>query len=397
MSNRLVGRAVFVLLLGASLLSCQRPSNSARAEHQPPARLFSEPIPRDRLADDVGRFLAGLPGGAVGPFAALESEAAWQAHRLASDELWAKVDRQWMPAIDRFQKTELSGDSIEDSIVFYPFSGPDTLMLTAFFPQNPVYVMVGLEPVGTLPRPRRMTEEELSAYLADIRDTVSSELVRSFFITREMDKEFRGQVTDGLFAPILMLLTRTHHTVLGHRYVRLDENGRIVERTADYKAPGRIGNKGVEIEFRTDADQSVHDLFYFSVNLSDSRLKQNKPFLTFLAGLKRMSTFLKATSYMPHQPGFVTIRQEVLEDSSTILQDDSGIPYRFFDPDVWQVQLFGGYTQPYGSFRYLVQPDLRKAYETEQPKPLGFRIGYGFSKAPSNLQLAKRLAESASR
>ncbi len=397
MRRILNGRAVCLLLLGASLVSCQRPANPAPAEHRPPLRLFSEPVPRDRLADDVGRFLAGLPGRAGDPFLIQENQAAWEAHRRASDEIWRKVDEQWMPAISQFQQTELSGGPIEDSVVFYPFSGPDTLMLTAFFPRNAVYVMVGLEPAGTLPRFRRMTEEELSAYLADVRDTVSSELVRSFFITREMDKEFRGQVTDGLLAPILLLLTRTHHTVLGYRYVRLDENGRIVERTADYKAPGRIGNKGVEIEFRTDADQSIHNLFYFSVNLSDDRLKQNKPFLTFLKGLKDTSTFLKATSYMPHQPGFVTIRQEILADSDVILQDDSGIPYRFFDPAEWQVQLYGGYTEPYGSFRWLVQPDLRKAYETTQPKPLGFRIGYGFSRVPSNLQLAKRLTENASR
>lgn len=383
-----VERAVVAVLLAASLLSCGRPPRTI--EHKASARQYSEPVPRSRSVDDVGRFLAGLPGSAGGPFVALENEGAWEEHRRESDAVWRKVDQTWMPAIGQFQKTELSGESLEDSIIFYPFSGPDTLMLTTFFPRNAVYVMVGLEPAGTLPRPRRMTDEELASYLADVRDTVSSELVRSFFITREMDKEFRGQVTDGLFAPILLLLTRTHHTVLGYRYVRLDERGRIIERAADYRAPGRIGNKGVEIDFRTDADQSVHKLFYFSVNLSDERLRENKPFLTFLAGLKGMTTFLKATSYMPHQPGFVTIRREILAYSDVILQDDSGIPYRFFDPARWQVQLYGGYTKPYGSFRYLEQPDLRAAYQTLKPKPLGFRIGYGFSRVPSNLQLARR-------
>jgi hypothetical protein len=381
-------RAVVALLLATALVSCQRPSTPAG--RKAPPRLISEPVPRDRLADDVGRFLAGLPGTAGDPFVTLESQEAWQEHRRASDAVWKKVDEAWMPAIAQFRKTELSGRSIEDSIVFYPFSGPDTLMLTAFFPRNAIYVMVGLEPAGTLPRPRRMTEEELSAYLADVRDTVSSELVRSFFITREMDKEFRGQVTDGLFAPILLLLTRTHHTVLGYRYVRLDERGHVIGRAADYKAPGRIGNKGVEIDFRADSDQSLHRLFYFSVNLSDSRLEQNQPFRTFLAGLKGVTTFLKATSYMPHQPGFGTIRRDILADSDVILQDDSGIPYRFFDPAQWSVKLFGGYTAPYGSFRYLVQPDLRNAYETSRPEPLSFRIGYGFSRIPSNLQLAIR-------
>jgi hypothetical protein len=51
------------------------------------------------------------------------------------------------------------------------------------------------------------------------------------------------------------------------------------------------------------------------------------------------------------------------------------------------VQLYGGYSKPYGSFRWLEQPDLRKAYAADA-KPLAFRIGYGFSKAPSNLLFA---------
>jgi len=72
--------------------------------------------------------------------------------------------------------------------------------------------------------------EKLESHLAAVRDSVSSVFERSFFITREMDKEFRGEVTDGLFTPILLLLARSNHTVLGYRYIRLDESGKIIER-----------------------------------------------------------------------------------------------------------------------------------------------------------------------
>jgi hypothetical protein len=205
-----------------------------------------------------------------------------------------------------------------------------------------------------------------------------------------MDRQFRGQVTDGLFLPILQLLVRTNHTILGFRYVRLNEAGQIVERAADYHAPGKIGNKGVELDFRSDSDQSVHKLFYFSVNLSDERLRQDPAFLSFLNGLKGATTFLKATSYMLHKPGFSMIRERILSDSLAILQDDSGIPYRFFATARWRVQLYGAYVRPYGSFRPLEQPDLRKAYLTSGPKPLDFRIGYGYGRIASNLLFATR-------
>ncbi|MEN6537301.1 MAG: hypothetical protein ABFD60_03920 [Bryobacteraceae bacterium] len=347
-------------------------------------------MPRSGAADNVGRFLSGLPvNDDSDPFKNLESQEAWDLHRRELSSIWKRVEDEWIPAMREFQKRELSGAPIENSLLFYPFSGPDALMATVFFPHNPVYVMVGLEPAGTLPTPKHIAREELSKYLAEVRDSVASEMERSFFITREMDREFRGQVTDGLLSPILLLLARTHHTILGHRYVRLDADGHVVERAADHKAPGRIGNKGIEIDFRADADQSVHKLFYFSVNLSDEWLRKNKPFLAFLGGLKGMVTFFKATSYMPHEPAFSIIREQVLKGSSAILQDDSGIPYHYFDTARWQVQLYGNYERPYGSFRWLEQPDLRKAYATSGPKPLGFRIGYGFSRIPSNLQLAK--------
>jgi hypothetical protein len=280
----------------------------------------------------------------------------------------------------------LSGPQTGKSVVFYPFSGPDALVLTVFFPQSPTYVLVGLEPPGTLPSPDQFAKKDLNRTLAGARDTVHSELHRSFFITRQMDSQFRGQVTDGLFLPILHLLVRTKHTVLGYRYVRLDEEGKVVPRAAGVSDGG---NRGIEIDFSADANQSVHKLFYFSINLSDEKMKQNKSFLAFLSGLKSVTTFFKATSYMMHAPQFSIIRDQVLARSAAILQDDSGIPYRFFQPP-WGVQLYGGYARPYGSFRWREQPDLRKAYTTSDPKPLKFEIGYGFKRIPSNLLFATR-------
>src|SRR5208282_893693 len=197
------------------------------------------------------------------------------------------------PATRACQKAEFSSLPSATATAFYPFSGPDSLTVTLFFPQSPIYVMVGLEPAGTLPDPKQMEAKKLEDFLAATRSTVASELERSFFITRQMDSQFRGQVTDGLCLPILELLVRSGHTILGFRYVRLDDGGQIIERASDYHAPGRIGNKGVEIEFLKDNDQSVHKLFYFSVNLSDTRLQENRPFLSFLSRLQGSTTFLK--------------------------------------------------------------------------------------------------------
>jgi hypothetical protein len=376
------------LCLAALTLSCSHPVQTESPK--PVVNRLTEPVPRERYADDVGRFLAGSPAKPGSQFTALQESDDWKQHRGELDPRWRKIEDQSFPAMRAFQKQELDGNSIANSTVFYPFSGPDALMVTIFFPRSPTYVMVGLEPAGTLPALKQLAGKDLGKYLTNVRGTIDSELSRSFFVTRQMDRQFRGQVTDGLILPILQLLVRTGHTILGYRYVRLNEAGQIVERAADYKAPGKIGNKGVELDFRTDSDQSVHKLFYFSVNLSDGRLRQNAAFLSFLTSLKATTTFLKATSYMLHKPEFSTIRERLLSGSLAILQDDSGIPYHFFTGARWRVQLYGDYVRPYGSFRWLEQPDLRKAYLTLGPKPLDFRIGYGYGRVESNLLLATK-------
>jgi hypothetical protein len=385
-----LGPRVAPLWMAALLVACGSAPRPADPNGRPSSPLFSQPVPRGREADDAGRFLAGLPGAPGSPFRELEQDAAWATHRAALDREWSRVEQLEIPAIREFATRELAPAGIGLGIVFYPFSGPDALFPRLFFPRSIACVMVGLEPPGTLPAPDRLPRKDLDRYLEQVRATVHSELYRSFFITREMDRQFRGQVSDGLLPTILHLLVRTGHTVEGCRYVRLDEEGRVIDRSAE--APAKGANRGVEIDFRDEADRSAHKLFYFSVNLADARLRNNPAFLKFLAGLDGMTTYLKATSYMPHHEEFSIIRRQVLERSAAILQDDSGIPYRYFDPAVWQLQLYGSYERPYGSFRWLEQADLRKAYQTGAPKPLGFRIGYGFGRIPSNLLLAVRKA-----
>jgi hypothetical protein len=348
-------------------------------------------VPRSREVNDAGRFFAGLPAEDGSSFARLEAGEVWKEHRRRLDLAWAKTETGLISGLRDFQKQELDGAPLANSTVFYPFGGPDFLTATLCFPRSPMYVIVGLEPAGTLPSAEQLAKKDMSRYLGGLRETMASVLGRSFFITREMDHQFRGQVTDGLLVPILHLLARTQHTVLGFRYVRLDDDGRVIGREADYKAPTTFGNKGVEIEFRSNADQAVQKLYYFSVNLSDERLRENKPFLAYAARLKGTTTLLKATSYMIHRKDFSVVRELMLANSAAILQDDSGIPYHWFQPTLWKVSLYGDYDHPYGSFRWLIQADLRKAYQTSGGKPLGFRIGYGYGRIPSNLLLAKRI------
>ena len=354
-----------------------------------------EPIQHSREADDVARYVAGMPGTPGSPFAELESGPAWAEHRRAMDAAWANAERERLVGLREFQKAELNSPPLRETPVFYPFGGPDALTATLYFPHSPEYVLVGLEPSGTLPSIDAIKKKDQRMLLGSLRASMASEIGHSFFVTREMDRQFRGQVTDGLLVPVLDELVRTGHTVLGFRYMRLDENGGVIPRAVNYHAVGKIGNKGFENEYQDGAggasprDAAIHRLSYFTVNLSDEFLRQDKPFMLYLASRKRVVSLFKATSYMPHHADFSMIREAVMEQSSAILQDDSGIPYHFFAAGGWDVRLFGEYTKPYGSFRWLEQPDLRKAFEAGA-KPLPVPVGYGYRRIPSNLLMAER-------
>jgi hypothetical protein len=383
--------SLLALLPLAFLISgCSSPRRVAAAESLPKQQQ-DDSVPHAREANDVARFLAGMPGTPGSPYAALEQSEVWKEHRRIVDAAWQEAEREQLPGLRKFQADELSAPALESRTVFYPFSGPDSLTASLYFPHNPLYVMVALEPAGTLPTERQIAAKLTPEYLSAIRETMASELGRSFFITRQMDRQFRGQVTDGLLVPILQLLVRSGRTIVGFRYVRLDETGQVIDRAPNYHASTRYGNKGVEIEFRNDADSSVHHLFYFSVNLSNDRLRENTPFQLYLSRLNGAVSMLKATSYMPHHPGFSIISDALLRASDAILQDDSGLPFKKFATDQWKVQLYGDYNQPYGSFRWMEQPDLREAYKTSGSKPLPMHIGYGYRRITSNLQLAMRL------
>jgi hypothetical protein len=206
-----------------------------------------------------------------------------------------------------------------------------------------------------------------------------------------MDRQFRGQVTDGLLVPILQLLVRTGHTILGFRYVRVDERGQVVERPGGVPVQAQFANKGLDLEFRTDSDQSIHRLYYFTVNLSNPRLSKNHGVLEYISHIQGATSLLKATSYMTHHPEFSMIRDLILAHSSAVLEDDSGVPFHCFAANTWKLQLYGDYYRPYGSFKWLEQADLRKAYQAGGAKPLSMHMGYGFRRITSNLLLAKRL------
>jgi hypothetical protein len=148
--------------------------------------------------------------------------------------------------------------------------------------------------------------------------------------------------------------------------------------------------RGAKITFTDIASGSEKVMYYFTADLSDDATKRNPALFRFCESLGPANSLLKAASYLLHEGGFGTVRNFLLQNSTAILQDDSGIPVHYFTPDRWALRFFGVYTAPIDLFKKYYQADLRQYYASSSPKPLTFGFGYRWSSRSSTLFLAVR-------
>jgi len=150
----------------------------------------------------------------------------------------------------------------------------------------------------------------------------------------------------------------------------------------------------VEIRFH-GASGGTRRLYYFATDLA-ARFERDPAFLRFLQHQGRPDTLVKSASFLLHWRMCEGLRAYILENSNMILEDDTGIPFRFFRPEQWQVDLFGAYSAPDKPFRKEYQPDLAAAFEEgTRVRELGFSLGYGYGRRPSSMILARRVAPAA--
>ena len=94
--------------------------------------------------------------------------------------------------------------------------------------------------------------------------------------------------------------------------------------------------RGVKIVFEgaLGHDQT---LYYFTTDLSNWGIDDKPEFATFCAQQGNGNGLVKSASYLMHLDGFSKSRDFLLQRVNTLVQDDSGIPYRFFKWEDWVV------------------------------------------------------------
>ena len=327
----------------------------------------------------IVKFLAGIPQG--GFYETLEKQPYWIAYHHLLDQRWATVTKDRLEPMKIWRDSYLKETQLP---VFYPMGGPDVLNVLTFFPDSSEYILVGLERIGTLTDWESLQKPNILMRVTDnLRQGLDSLFQRSFFITQDMSRDFYER---GVLPTLLVLLARMNNEVKSVKFITYTSDGQIVDVTGD-TVP-----QGVEIVFqKIDSQNTPQKLYYFRQNLHNQKIES---FAKFIKARGKFAVMFKSSSYTPHQIGFSKLVNLVEETGDLIVQDDSGLPYSDLNKH-WDVELYGMYLRPYGeSFQSYYQPHLAKLYQDETyVKPLGFRIGYGYSKAPSSIQIARRKQE----
>jgi hypothetical protein len=332
--------------------------------------------------NDAAAFLAGteLPNRTDHPLTTTDS---WKSHAAQMDKEFASHQERVLTPMSEWANAEMSDLPREGTLVRYLFSGPDAIHVLHSFPQATKYVMCGLEPVGALPDISKLTEGNAGQALAEVRNAIGESINLSFFRTKDMKDDLAFATFGGTTPIISVFLARSGQYLNEIEFYRLQSDGSLVSQ-------GLVSEKAnaVRFAFSPRRISQPKELYYFSSDLSDGEFDKTGMKI-WLEALPKGEAYLKAASFLMHNSYFSKVRQHLLDHTKHLVQDDSGIPYKFFKPEEWNANLYGVYDGPIDLFKEAYQTDLRAAYQAGS-KPLSFGTGYKWRKGESNLMLFVR-------
>jgi len=332
-------------------------------------------------ADDTAKFLAGMQPSADSPLAPLTRDPAWQRHARFFDHAFAQLEQRQLSKIRAWSDIQLAAPR---PTMFYMFSGPDFLYADAFYGKATTYVLSALEPPGHVPDLTRLPRGGVGAALYSVERSMGSLLSFSFFITKQMKTDLRAGQIDGTLPILYVFLARSGKTIRDVSPIALDDKGAAYFGNEN---PGPNAVRGARIIF-SGPDGVEKTLYYFSTDLSNSGVR-GTGFLKFCAALAPGNSLLKSASYLLHSGNFTTVRDFILANSATIIQDDSGVPLGNYDSRKWRFFPFGRYLGPIGEFPGKYQQSYGELFRRAQP--IDFGIGYRWRTNESNLLLSVRL------
>lgn len=396
-------------LLAMSMAGCQLASTTqlGEAETKEEAdQLYPQPAaeavaPEAREVNDSARLLAGLPPlDGQDTHKKWRSESFWQAHKIGMDKMWNDFGSKRGVRVRKWAASELA-DVSTTPVVFQPFGGPDFVFSHLLFPDAETFVVCGSAPSIDLPK--------LDSVSADVMaDTVFAlRAITASFLKTTNEEPAGAPLTNGKSLPgslpmLLATAARTGHVVESIELMPSDDSmpsqvsaGEIsLDPLAATKAQGSRTHpsSACVITMRTGAGKPRR-IFYFQQDLTDSGLPESAALLQYLNKQNRVVVVVNESAHELHQPNTLRLQQYIAKHAVALVQDPSGVPYRHFSPDAWNIQRYGSYAGAPPEYREFDQPELIAAYNDETSKPQTLPFGQGMigKELPAALMVARPL------
>lgn len=371
--SRLIAATIFWVLLGLAV------------------RAGAEGHEFNLRATATAQIMAGIaPAGGDPALERLTKLDAFAEHQKWMGTQWNQV-RGRISAIQNWRSQEVKIPGASHKTLIYPFSGPDFLNAYALFPDHSQYIFFSLERPSALPDLESVTPGQFGKLLEDVRNAFRDIFQRNYFITDYMSKQLTTPWIRGT-VPVMA----TMMALMNQRIVRIEPVDLFPELSRAYEARDtakhpRMIMRGTRIVFSGAGGGAQQQLYYFSLDATDKALEFYPGFLDWVGQHRPASALLKSASYLLHDNQFEKTRNMILATADYVVQDDTGIPYRFLSQAPWQVRLYGEYVKPIKTLRYGYQADLEGAYKAKSDLPdLPFPFGYHWRGKQSGLIVASR-------
>lgn len=325
--------------------------------------------------DDVAKALAGMKRPEE-----LDDCLGYMDYANSIEDQWNKLNLKALAKIPQFTKEHIIPKTKDLTTLFYPCGGPDVTYAFLFFPRIDTLVLTGLELIGNFDSVKRNINN-ISTFKA-LQTASKSFLDRGFFITSEMGPQLFNNDIKGCIYLILLQLSKLGFEIVSVKNVSITNDGEETDTT-----DGQL--KGLKIQCRKDNRPKT--VYYLRLDFRDHNKRQS--LMQFMKSFK-FATFIKSSSYKMHEEECSEMRDFILKNSQAVLQDDTGIPLKFYDKK-WTKYPFGRYAGPtLRVFGHYTQPDMIELYNQSPYTEVPFALGYGFNQKRTNLLLAVPLSRS---
>ncbi len=345
----------------------------------------------DPYLNDVALVISGLPiEGSDSTLKAIQATDYYKAYQKFTEETFAKVKKDMLEPVAKWTAENNVRDGRKNVTCFYPFSGPDFMFANAFYPQAQNYVLLGLERRGSTPNFKKMSENDRKNYFAGLKKSMKYINTRGYFVTSHMGSDYSKTHLNGITHMALYMMMQTNHKIVKVEDGWLSKDGKLTRIDEHAKSPdGAVRLKCIDF---TDANQKdLKTLYFFNHNIQDDKVTEHMEMVKFIESFPNRAAYLKAAQCAAFNPDFKVVR-DLVTGSGTIIQDDSGIPYKLLkDTTKFDTKLYGTYTTVISDLSWCLQRDLKKdVVEKGNNADLPFKISYNGNYGKGVIIFAKK-------